>query len=88
MYEVIHVKCSYFTYCKHVNNYTTGLAQRPLTYSLTCTHQADEALWFYTDRQGRLSKNCEGTSQCSLSFQAEGRTSKTGQQSTSSPWCH
>lgn len=87
MCEVIHVKCSYFTYCKNVNNYTTGLAQRPFTYSLTCTHQADEALWFYTDRQGRLSKNCEGTIQCSLSFQAEGRTSKTGQQSTSSPWC-
>lgn len=47
MCEVIHVKCSYFTYCKNVNNYTTGLAQGPLIYSLTCTHWADEAVCFY-----------------------------------------
>ena len=87
MCEVIHVKCSYFTYCKNVNNYTTGLAQGPLIYSLTCTHWADEAVCFYIDRQGRLSKNCEGTIQRSLSFQAQGRMSKTGQQPTSSPWC-
>lgn len=54
MCEVIHVKCSYFTYCKNVNNYTTGLAQGPLIYSLTCTHRADEAVCFYTDRQEKL----------------------------------
>lgn len=41
--EVICVKCSYFTYCKNVNNYTTGLAQRPLT-----------EVWLAHTRQMRL----------------------------------
>lgn len=66
MWNTIIIAINYENY----NNDTAGLAQRPLTHSLTRTHQAGEAVWFYTDQQGGLSKNYKGTVQSSLSFQA------------------